>query len=130
MRNYSLKLEKYGIDRQRYEELHAICRQYDKYRRLDAKMHQGEYDQPTKGNGHWSQPDPTGNRAVMLAGNRYAQRVKAIEAAAKAASPALAWHIIQNVARGKTYEQLMPPCGQRQWTEAKRRFFAELDALV
>lgn len=127
MRNYSLKLEKYGIDRQRYEELRAICRQYDKYRRLDAKMHRGEYDRPATGNGHWSQSDPTGNAAIALAGNRYAQRVKAIEDAAKAASPALARYIIQNVARGKTYEQLSPPCGRRQFGESKRRFFIELN---
>lgn len=127
MRNYSLKLEKYGIDRQRYEELRAICRQYDKYRQMDAKIHRGEYDRPEGGNSAWKKSDPTGNAAIWQASNRYAQRVRAIEEAARAASPALARYIIQNVARGKTYEKLTPPCGRRQFIEAKRRFFVELD---
>lgn len=130
MRERRLQLSDYGIDKQRYLELLAICRQYDKYKRMDAKLHRGEVDRGRWRAGEWRAPDPTGNLAVSLADNRYSSRARAIEEAAAEAGGELAPYIIRNTAREIPYERMGVPCGRRQFFAARRAFFVALDRRV
>lgn len=130
MKTWKLKLDDYGIDAQRYAELLAICRQYDKYKRADAQLRRGECDRRSCGNTAWHRRDPTGNQAARLADSRCGARAKAIEAAAESVGGALGPYILRNVARGIPYERLGVPCGRRKFFEVRRAFFVDLDARV
>jgi hypothetical protein len=132
MRDYVIRLESYGISRERARELAWACRQYDQCRRKALAIRRGEPvdDKPRRGNRTWRPPDPTGDAAIRIADNRYARRVAAIEASAKAADPALAKHIIRNACRGVPFALLDAPCSQPYFSRARRRFFVELDARM
>ena len=133
MRDYVVSLEKYGISRARVRELMWACRQYDECRQKAAAVRRGEPVGEDRGKGRntaWHRPDPTGDAAMRLADDRYARRVAAIEASAKAADPALWSYIILNLCRGVPFTHLGAPCGRPYFTEAKRRFFVELDAKL
>lgn len=130
MRDYVINLSGYGISRERVRELMWACRRYDECRRKAAAIRRGEpVDAPRsrRGNTAWRKPDPTGEAAVRLAGDRYARRVKIIEDSAKAADPSLWRYLISNVCRGVAFQYLNAPCSRPYFTGAKRRFFAELD---
>lgn len=131
MRTYMIRLEEYGISRERARELWWICRQYDDCRRRAAAIRRGEVDRPARRrNGIWHRPDPTGEQAVNAADNWYTRRVDAIEGAAKAADPALWRYILRNACRGVPFSRLGAPCGVNQFSRARRIFFVELDARV
>ena len=126
MRDYVIRLEQYGISRERARELSWACRQYDDCRRKAEAIRRGEVDRGPA-TGAWHAPDPTGSAAVRAADNRYARRVKAIEDSAKAADGALWRHILRNVCRGVPFAYLGAPCSQPYFSRARRLFFVELD---
>lgn len=132
VRDYVIRLERYGISRERARELQWACRRYDECRRKAAAIRRGEPvdDSPRRTGGAWHNPDPTGDAAIRTADNRYARRVKAIEGAAKAADPALWRHIIQNTCRGVGFTCLGAPCGQQYFSRARRLFFVELNSRL
>lgn len=131
MRDYVIRLEAYGISRERARELMWACRRYDECRRKAAAIRRGEpVDGRRGGSGAWHPKDPTGDEALRRAGNRYAKRVKAIEQSAKAADPALWRFIIQNTCRGVGFDRLGAPCSHPYFRRAKRMFFVELDARL
>lgn len=81
-----------------------------------------------KSSGIWHRPDPTAAEALSLADHPAAKRIKLIEdAAATVAAPAVAHAILRSVVDGKRYDQLRPPCGERQFYYAKQSFYIELD---
>ena len=128
MSNWSLRLDDYEIEPERYHELKWTCRQYDRYKEKLEAMRRGEVDRISKGNGVWhGRSDPVASEAQRLADCFEARRVRAIEQAAVAADPQLCKYILVNVTRNKRFEELGVPCGRNQFFEARRRFFAELD---
>lgn len=132
MRDYTIRLDDYGISRERVRELMWICRQYDECQKKAAAVRRGEpIGKPTRrGNTAWHRPDPTGTEAVRLASDRYAARVKAIEDAARAADRVLWRYILRNLCRGIPYSHLGVPCSRPYFTNCRRRFLIELDARV
>lgn len=130
MREYRLRLDEYGISGARYRELLNMCRQYDEMRRDLEYIRQG-VDRPGRtGNGGNVGKDPTGVQAAKVADSWYAARIYAIEQAAIAADPALCRYILLNVTRGTKYEHMDVPRGRRQFFDARRRFFWELDQRI
>lgn len=132
MRDYVIRLEAYGISRERARELAWACRQYDDCRRKAAAIRRGEPVDGRRrgGNGAWHPKDPTGDAAMRAADNRYARRVKAIEDSARAADHQLWRYIIQNTCRGVGFDRLGAPCSQPYFSRSRRRFFIELDARL
>lgn len=122
--------EKSGIERERYLELKYLARQYDSMRREERKLRRGEIDRREGENSGWRQSDPTGNAAIGMAMRSRADKIRAIENSARAASPEMYAAVLKCVTQGMNYEQLNPPCGRRQFYAARRRFFVELDRRV
>ena len=124
-REYSLRLDKYGIDRELYNELSARCRRYPDWLNALKAIRSGangsRYDgQPrVRRNG-----DPTSVRAMMAI--RLSKNIDEIEQAAMDADASLHKQIILNVTRRIPYECMSVPCGRRQFYEARRRFFLRL----
>ncbi len=128
-RDYVIRLEEYGISRERARELTWACRQYDEYRRKAAAIRRGEPvdARARRGNTPWHAPDPTGDAVVRAVDNRYARRVKAIEDSAKAADGQLWRYIIRNACRKVPFAHLGVPCSHPYFARVKRLFFVELD---
>lgn len=129
MRRYVLHMERYGIGPERMRELAAVCRQYPSLLRALNDVRQGVKDGPEKGGGPGRiHGDPTASRAARAADSWARRRVRIIERAAEAAGGrGLSKALLRNVTRGLSWERLGPPCGRRQFYEARRRFFLELD---
>lgn len=123
------RYEAAGISKERYLELKYLARQYDAMRRQEAKLRRGEIDR-TADSGAWRQSDPTGNAAIGIAMRSRADKIRAIEDAARAAAPGMYAEMMRCVTRGETWERLHPPCGRGQFYAARRRFFIELDARI
>lgn len=130
MRRHPVSLAECGITQARYDELRAICRQYQQYKAEAAAIRRGEIDPRRRRLGAWHQSDPTGNQAVMMADNFARRRAETIEAAAKATDRVLAKYILRSVTEGLRYEYLQPPCGEKQFYRARMRFYIELDMRI
>ena len=123
--------ERSGICRERYQQLLWFARQYDGLKRDERAWRAGEVDRISRGDTVYSgRPDPTAREGERLAASPYAWKIAAIEQAAIAADAALSRHILSNVTRGRTWEELQPPCGRNQFFAARRRFFDELNVRV
>ena len=125
MREYSLRLDKYGISRELYNELRWFCRQYpDKLAELSAVrggFNDLRRDGMPKGGGI---SNPTERRAMRALAIR--ADIEAIEQAALAADAGLYREILSNVTRGVVYMNLDAPCGKNQFTAVRRKFFWHL----
>lgn len=121
MRNWALKLDKYGISKSEYEELKAFCRRYDEKRAEAADLlyrTTGKLTGMPRGS---NTSDPV--CASVLQRDRLLHDCEMIEQAAIAASAELYPYILRNVTRSEGITTLNPPCGRRQFYEARRRFF-------
>ena len=125
MRDYSYKLQAYGISVELLGELKCFCRQYpDKVAELSVIR--GGFNSSAltglpRGN---DTSDQTGNRAVRAL--RLGGDIEAIEQAAIAASDELYQYLLQHVTRGVSFYSLQPPCGINQFAKLRRAFFIEL----
>ena len=122
-----------GIDEKRYDELKAFCLQYRKYKRRAELAHAGIVDRPEGRSGVWHKPDPTGNAAMMLAGNRDAKKAKLIEDCVHAvAEPAVAEWLLCYVTAGLPYYLMFPgpPIGRNQFYRLALWFYIELDRAM
>ena len=99
-------------------------------RREEAKLRRGEIDRTDAGNKTWRQPDPTGNAAIGIAMKSKADKIRAIEEAARVAAPEFCTQLMRCVTRGETWEKIGPPCGRAQFYAARRVFFVELDTRI
>lgn len=128
------RYEQYGIDKNRYLELKYLARQYDQLRRNEMKLRRGEIDRDEKAkNTAWRQSDRTGNTAIAIVMRSNADKIAAIEDAARACtegSDSLYKCIMRAVTRGETFERMMVPCGRVQFLRMRRQFFVELDRRV
>lgn len=131
MREYMPGMERWGISPLRMRELVAMCRQYDDDVRMLDDARAGVRDEPRRGNAPArAVKDPTGSRAAAIADGYARRRVALIEQSARAADPGLWRELLRNVTRGVSYERLGAPCGRRQFYDARRRFFLELDGRL
>ena len=104
MKKHPRALSDAGISPARYAELKSICRQYREMRR---DIHVG-----------W----PDGNSLVKK------WRVGAIEKAAEdAGGNEIGAALLKNVTEGKSYAELRPPCGERQFYQMRTALFLKLD---
>lgn len=127
MRQYPLKLDAWGISWDRYKELLHYCRQYDQMIARRDAIRGGFNDLRLTGLPHGSGvSDPTQRRAMAV--EAISGQIADIEQSAIAANADIYRHILSNVTHGIPYEHLMCPCGRRQFYEARRKFFAVLDA--
>ncbi len=116
-----LKLDGYNIDKNRYRELLYFCRQYhDKKRRL-----QGCYDVPPPKLDSMPRSQKTGDPtpkhaidAVVLKAD-----IDIVESVAIATDPIVWRQILKNVTQGISYEDMIIPCGRRQFYTLRRKFF-------
>lgn len=124
------RYEAAGITKERYLELKYLTRQYDSMKKQEAKLRRGEIDRKAGGNRAWRQSDPTGNAAIGIALRSKAEKIRAIEEAARTAAPGLYVEMLKCVTRGESYEKLKPPCGRGQFYAMRRQFFVELDRRI
>jgi len=125
MRNYSLKLDEYNIDKQLYHELRYRCLRYPQMIDELAEIREGfnAVGEPVPVERH-APGDPTAKRALKAL--KLADAVHEIEQAAVAADPHLYPYILANVTQKATFGDMRPPCGRRQFFEARRKFFYNL----
>ena len=122
MREYPLKLDRYGISRELYNELKWFCRQYPKKVAELGAIEGGFNDYTIDGLPRGSNTSSPTERRALLALS-YREDTEAIEQSAIAADASLYQQIIDNVGRGVRYEDMAVPCGARQFYEARRKFF-------
>ena len=125
MRNYNLKLDEYNIDRALYHELRYRCLRYPQ---MVAELEEirGGFNavgEPVPVEQH-ALGDPTSKRAIKAL--KLADDVREIEQAAAEADTQLYPFIMANVTQKATFEDLRPPCGRRQFFEARRKFYYNL----
>ena len=125
MRNYALKLDDYNIDKRLYHELRYRCLRYPQMIAELEEIREGfnSVQEPMPIEQH-APGDPTATRAIKAL--KLAATVREIEKAAVDADPRLYAYILANVTREATFEDLRPPCGRRQFFEARRRFYKNL----
>ena len=119
----------FEISPARYRELLYFCRQYDeKKRKRDSCYGVGipvPSDTP-RGGCKTSPVERQAERAI-----RYGADVELIERCAmEAVAPdnGIYQYLIMNVTRGARYEDMLPPCGRRQFYQVYRsKFFYHLD---
>ena len=117
-----IKLDKYGLSKYKYRELKNFCLQYrekiaerNSYCGISAVRLTG-----VPGAGGIS--DPTFNAAARI--EKLDRDILLIEQTAIEVDAILYPYIISNVADGIPYEYMNnPPCGRRQFYEARRKFF-------
>lgn len=116
-----LQLDQYGISKARYRELYYFCLQYREMiaekqacYTLDGRPLDGMPRGKTK-------TDPTAKkaeRAYVLSKN-----IELIEQTAIEAAGNLYPWILEAVTKGKSWEDIAPPCGINQFYVTRRRFF-------
>lgn len=124
------RYEKYGISKNRFLQLKYLARQFDEMREYEGRLRRDEIDRVQPANTAWHAKDPTGNKAIRLATLSYADKIRAIEEAARAAAPGMERALLRCVTRGESWERIGPPCGRDQFYAMRRMFFVELDRRV
>lgn len=123
------RFEKTGRTKERYQHLLWLARDYDNLKQQERAWRAGEMDRSRSGDSMYSgRPDPTAREGMRLASSPFAWKIAAIEQAAVCAAPGFSKQLLANVTRGRTWEELSPPCGRNQFYAARSRFFDELDA--
>ena len=130
MKERTKRFETEGIDKNRYQELKYIARQYDAMRKREIKFRNGEMDRTGTGVKEWRQSDPTGNTAISFAMFSLSKKIRAIEESARIAGGGIYKELLLHVSRGIPFEKLYPPCGRAQFYRARRLFYIELDKRV
>lgn len=126
MREYALKLDKYGISRDAYMELKYFCRQYDQKRREAASLlgpSSPDMSGAPRGN---TVGRPTESAAIKMEG--LLADVMMIDECAKAVDNGVWYHaLIDNCCRRVPWECLKPEdmgSSQKQaYFTARRKFF-------
>jgi hypothetical protein len=117
----NLKLSKYQINDDKYQELFYFCKQYnDRIYEINSLygLTAPNMDGMPKGNLVGSQ---TESKAIRI--ERLKKENELIEQAAIEASPYTYQFIIKNVTEGIPYEYMKVPRGRKQFYEDRRIFF-------
>ena len=118
---------KYYIDKHRYYELKHFCLQYSEWKKsyascCEAIIFASKYDRLPASN---MPSDLTAKYATLRA--QYADKIKLIEATAKAADDFLYPYILKAVTEGLSYTYLKSrldiPCGRDMYYDRYRKFF-------
>lgn len=121
MRNWALKLDKYGISKSEYEELKAFCRRYDEKRAEAADLLYRTTGRLTGMPRGCNTSDPV---CVSVARReRLLKECEMIEQAAIEADPAGYQAILRNVTRGMRFEETGYYGARSTFYDARRRFF-------
>lgn len=119
----NLQLWKYDISEKRYNELKYFCRQYKEWK---SKTKYGLSAINNDGMPHArSISNPTEQQAIR--NEKFLANIVTVEVTCQEADNEIWQYILRNVAYGETYEYMNPPCGRRQFYQARRRFFYILD---
>ena len=118
-----LKLDEYDIGKYAYRELHNFCLQYpEKKKRITELRYPYQSPRMTGLPGGTGIGDPTrknAERAALLT-----EECKLIEETVKEAGGGFYQSLLVNVTNEHMpWEVLLPPCGRRQFYEARRKFF-------
>ena len=126
MRTWKLKLDKYGIQRDLYDELKAFCRQYGAKRERLRAVHSGFNDLSNDGMPRGSGvSDPTFNRALRA--QKLSADIEVIERSiAEACEPGVRKAMLLNVAFNVRFEDLPVPISRGKFFEERRLFFFRL----
>lgn len=123
-RRRALRLSKYSISRDKYQELYYFCKQYWE-RKKEISFLRGltevKQDGMPKSN---SISDPTYQKAEKILRLRHENEL--IEQAAIETHSGLYQYILKNVTEGTPYEYMEAPIGRRQFYELRRIFFKKL----
>ena len=121
MREWYLKLEKYGISKDEYLQMKHMCRNYDKMKRDLADCRSLKIRQPDGMPRGYDISDPTARAAEKSA--KLSKNIKDIEQAAIEASPDLYPYLLKSVTKGVPFFQLEVPQGRNQFYETRRNFY-------
>lgn len=125
MRDYDLRLSKYGISTSRYRELCGFCRQYDEKRhKLEELRGLKSRDATRQGRGIGLPGDPTGDAAVKSA--RLAADVRLIEETAQEIMGNEWRELLKNVCRGISYVYLDVAMSGAVFYRRRREFYRKL----
>ena len=126
MRNCRIKLDRYGISKAAYDELHGFCLQYDeKLARINDAY---SLKSPNlSGMPHGSGISNPTERAAELC-EKYKRDIELIEETAKEVDPKLAPFIIRNVTSDKCPPWVLKTrygmeTGERQFNKKRRQFY-------
>lgn len=116
-----LRLSKYYIDKDRYNELLYFCKQYQS-RQEEIKHLRGlksvSMDGMPKGN---TTGNPTESSAMKI--NKLEEENTLIEQAAAEADRSIGQYIVKNVTIGIKFEYMNAPCGREYFYKKRRQFF-------
>lgn len=93
----------YQLSKERYKELEYFCLQYNYKKQIKNK-------------------DSAEGRKARI-------DIGIINHVATIVSSELAKYIVENVSTGKSWEQIAPPCGRRQFYFLRRKFFYLLSKI-
>lgn len=112
-----LRLQKYGISNARYDELKAICRQYDD---LCRKIH--TYSE-----------NPTLTEAEKKTKNECIRKKNAIERAVRTTTAGehnINGALLKSVTHGEAYNHLSVPLSEKAFYDFRVAFFVNLDRMI
>ena len=122
----NLKLDKYGIDKNRYLELKYFCRQYPKWKRRITDLRNGYT--PINLTGMPSGSGTTDNVAkAAIEAAELSKQCELIEQCCIEADNEIYQELLRNITEGIPYEYMTVYIGRRQFYEARRKFFWLLD---
>ena len=116
-----LRLDGFGISKHRYRELYNFCLQYPDFTREKKDCYAisaTKYGDAPRGSGVSNPTAISAEKAYKLSKN-----IDLIESAAIEAGGDIYPYLLKAVTEGCSWEDVYPPCGRRQFYQARRRFF-------
>ena len=120
-----LTLTEYGISKFRFRELYYFCLQYEDMRRQKEACYSISNTVPDGMPKPTDISDPTGNsalRAVFLG-----EKINLIEEIAKECCEELYPWILEAVTKGKSFDEICPPCYEKKFRKLRRQFYCLLN---
>ncbi len=121
IRHRPLKMDDWGISFDAYKELYHFCQQYSEKKREAADLLNPFAQSDGMPHGKGGVSDPVSRAAIRR--EQLLRDVAMIEQAAIGADAQLYSYILRAVTTKDGMRSISPPCGERQFRAARRRFF-------
>ena len=122
-RDYTLRLSKYSITKNKYRELKYFCLQYEEKKRQLEECYSITSSQKGRGDSIRCSYISKPTESAAIRAEELEKDIKLIEQTAIETDSEIYQYILRNVTQGISYEKLRAPCGINQFYKKRRKYF-------